>query len=66
LPGPLDASRLSDEAGVPGTPNFTGAFVGRCAQDLVGPGALRTSIISCTERSYRAGPFSEAAAVAWA
>ncbi|MEI9970591.1 MAG: glycoside hydrolase family 43 protein [Ignavibacteriota bacterium] len=36
LPGPLDASILSDEAGAPGTPNFTGAFVGMCCQDLAG------------------------------
>src|SRR6185369_6557630 len=34
LPGPLDASVLSDEAAAPGTPNFTGAFVGVCCQDL--------------------------------
>jgi xylan 1,4-beta-xylosidase len=36
LPGPLDASILSDEAAAPGTPNFTGAFVGVCCQDLAG------------------------------
>jgi xylan 1,4-beta-xylosidase len=36
LPGPLDASILSDEAGTPGNPNFTGAFVGMCCQDLMG------------------------------
>jgi len=36
LPGPLDASILSDEAAAPGTPNFTGAFVGMCCQDLAG------------------------------
>ena len=36
LPGPLDASILSDEAAAPGTPNFTGAFVGMCCQDLSG------------------------------
>jgi xylan 1,4-beta-xylosidase len=36
LPGPLDASILSDEAGPPGYPNFTGAFVGMCCQDLAG------------------------------
>jgi xylan 1,4-beta-xylosidase len=38
LPGPLDASVLSDEAGLPGNPNFTGAFVGMCCQDLAGTG----------------------------
>lgn len=36
LPGPLDASILSDEAAAPGTPNFTGAFVGMCCQDTAG------------------------------
>jgi xylan 1,4-beta-xylosidase len=36
LPGPLDASILSDEASAPGMPNFTGAFVGMCCQDLAG------------------------------
>src|SRR5665213_2715940 len=36
FPGPLDASILSDEAAAPGTPNFTGAFVGVCCQDLSG------------------------------
>jgi xylan 1,4-beta-xylosidase len=38
LPGPLDASILSDEAAAPGTPNFTGAFVGVCCQDVAGTG----------------------------
>jgi len=38
LPGPLDASILSDETGPPGNPNFTGAFVGMCCQDLAGSG----------------------------
>jgi xylan 1,4-beta-xylosidase len=32
----LDASILSDEAGPPFYPNFTGAFVGVCCQDLAG------------------------------
>ena len=36
LPGICDASILSDEAGPPGNPNFTGAFVGMCCQDLGG------------------------------
>jgi xylan 1,4-beta-xylosidase len=36
LPGPYDASILSDEAGPAGNPNFTGAFVGMCCQDLAG------------------------------
>jgi xylan 1,4-beta-xylosidase len=36
LPEPFDASVLSDEAAQPGTPNFTGAFVGICCQDSAG------------------------------
>lgn len=36
LPEQFDASILSDEAGPPGNPNFTGAFVGMCCQDLAG------------------------------
>jgi xylan 1,4-beta-xylosidase len=32
----LDASILSDEAGPPFHPNFTGAFIGVCCQDLAG------------------------------
>lgn len=36
FPGPLDASILSDEAGPPGNPNFTGAFIGMCCQDMTG------------------------------
>lgn len=36
LPQVLDASIVSDEAGPPTLPNFTGAFVGVCCQDLSG------------------------------
>jgi len=36
LPQPFDASILSDEASAPGSPNFTGAFVGMACQDLAG------------------------------
>jgi xylan 1,4-beta-xylosidase len=36
LPEQFDASILSDEAGPPTAPNFTGAFVGMCCQDTVG------------------------------
>ena len=32
----LDASILSDEASLPGLPNFTGAFVGMACQDMAG------------------------------
>jgi xylan 1,4-beta-xylosidase len=36
LPQIFDASILSDEATVPGAPNFTGTFVGVACQDLAG------------------------------
>ena len=36
LPQDFDASILSDEAAQPGTPNFTGAFVGMACQDGAG------------------------------
>jgi xylan 1,4-beta-xylosidase len=36
LNGTLDASILSDEASLPGLPNFTGAFVGMACQDMSG------------------------------
>ncbi len=36
VPQQFDASILSDEAGPAGNPNFTGAFVGMCCQDLAG------------------------------
>jgi xylan 1,4-beta-xylosidase len=55
LPGQLDASILSDEAGPPGNPNFTGAFVGMCCQDLAGtrrPADFDYFVYR--ERSYRA------------
>lgn len=35
---PLDASILSDEATLPGLPNFTGTFVGMACQDMSGLG----------------------------
>ncbi len=38
LPETFDASILSDEATLPGLPNFTGAFVGMACQDLSGSG----------------------------
>jgi xylan 1,4-beta-xylosidase len=60
LPGPLDASILSDEAAAPGTPNFTGAFVGVCAQDLSGTRcAADFDYFVYRERSYREDPFRE-------
>lgn len=36
LPQELDASILSDEAAAPGTPNFTGAFIGMACHDVAG------------------------------
>lgn len=59
MPGPLDASILSDEAAAPGTPNFTGAFVGVCCQDLAGtrqPADFDYFVYR--ERGYQADPFS--------
>ena len=41
LPQTFDASILSDEAQMPGTPNFTGAFVGMACQDMAGTGISR-------------------------
>jgi xylan 1,4-beta-xylosidase len=60
LPGPLDASILSDEAAGPGTPNFTGAFVGVACQDLAGIGRQADfDYFVYRDRSYRADPFGE-------
>jgi xylan 1,4-beta-xylosidase len=38
VPQQFDASILSDEATAPGSPNFTGAFVGMACQDMSGAG----------------------------
>lgn len=60
VPGPLDASILSDEAAAPGTPNFTGAFVGVCAQDLAGTRrSADFDYFVYRERSYREDPFTD-------
>jgi xylan 1,4-beta-xylosidase len=57
LPGHLDASILSDEAAAPGSPNFTGAFVGMCCQDVAGTRrAADFDYFEYRERSYRADP----------
>jgi xylan 1,4-beta-xylosidase len=57
LPGPLDSSILSDEAAAPGTPNFTGAFVGVCCQDLAGTGRPADfDYLVYRERVYYADP----------
>jgi xylan 1,4-beta-xylosidase len=60
IPGHFDASVLSDEAAAPGTPNFTGAFVGMCCQDLSGAGRPADfDYFEYRERGYRADPFGE-------
>jgi xylan 1,4-beta-xylosidase len=59
LPGPLDASILSDEAAAPGTPNFTGAFVGVCCQDMSGARRFADfDFFVYRERDYRPDPFA--------
>jgi xylan 1,4-beta-xylosidase len=61
LPEQFDASVLSDEASAPGTPNFTGTFVGMCCQDLAG--TCRTAdfdYFDYRERTFRPNPFIEA------
>ena len=58
LPGHLDASILSDEAAAPGSPNFTGAFVGVCCQDLTGAGhPADFDYFVYRERGFLADPF---------
>jgi xylan 1,4-beta-xylosidase len=59
LPQLFDASILSDEATAPGLPNFTGAFVGMCCQDLSGA-ALPADFdyFDYREREYRSVPLS--------
>src|SRR5215211_5198267 len=55
LPEVLDASILSDEAAAPGTPNFTGAFVGLCCQDTAGTARPADfDYFEYVERDYRA------------
>jgi xylan 1,4-beta-xylosidase len=58
LPQTFDASILSDEAQMPGTPNFTGAFVGMACQDLAGT-AWHADFdwFLYRERGYLADPF---------
>ncbi len=58
LPGPLDASILSDEATAPGAPNFTGAFVGMCCQDVGGTRQPADfDYFQYRERAYCSDPF---------
>ena len=59
MPGPLDASILSDEAAAPGTPNFTGAFVGVCCQDSAGTRLPADfDYFAYRERGYCVDPFA--------
>jgi xylan 1,4-beta-xylosidase len=61
LPGQLDASILSDEAGPPGDPSFTGAFVGMCCQDVAGTRRPADfDYFDYRERNFRANPFVDA------
>jgi xylan 1,4-beta-xylosidase len=57
LPQHFDASILSDEASMPGQPNFTGAFVGMACQDLAGTQQPADfDWFEYRERAYRADP----------
>jgi xylan 1,4-beta-xylosidase len=59
LPQQFDASILSDEAGVPGLPNFTGAFVGMACQDLAGTlTPADFDFFEYDERTFHPGPFA--------
>ena len=60
LPQQFDASVLSDEATVPGAPNFTGAFVGVACQDMSGAGhPADFDWFEYRERDFRATPPAE-------
>jgi xylan 1,4-beta-xylosidase len=60
LPQIFDISILSDEAQRPGTPNFTGAFVGMACQDLAGTGRHADfDYFRYQERDFRAHPFPD-------
>ncbi|HVW72505.1 MAG TPA: glycoside hydrolase family 43 protein [Rhizomicrobium sp.] len=57
----FDASILSDEAAMPGSPNFTGAFVGMGCQDMAGTGAPADfDHFIYRERAFLADPFATA------
>jgi xylan 1,4-beta-xylosidase len=59
IPGQFDASILSDEAGPPANPNFTGAFVGMCCQDLAQASwPADFDFFEYQERGYRPDPFA--------
>ena len=57
LPQQFDASILSDEASLPGLPNFTGTFVGVACQDIAGTARPADfDWFEYRERAYRADP----------
>lgn len=57
IPEQYDAGILADEAGPQWNPNFTGAFVGMCCQDMSGNGSPADfDYFSCRERGYLANP----------
>jgi xylan 1,4-beta-xylosidase len=57
VPQQFDASILSDEASMPGAPNFTGAFVGVACQDLAGTArAADFDWFDYRERAFVADP----------
>jgi xylan 1,4-beta-xylosidase len=59
LPQQFDASILSDEATIPGQPNFTGAFLGMACQDMAGTARPADfSFFEYEDRSYQPKPFS--------
>src|SRR5258706_487972 len=61
LPQTFDASILSDEAQTPGSPNFTGAFVGMACQDMAGTAHHADfAWFSYRERGFLADPFATA------
>jgi xylan 1,4-beta-xylosidase len=54
----FDASILSDEAQMPGSPNFTGAFVGMACQDMAGTAlAADFDWFTYRERGFLIDPF---------
>jgi xylan 1,4-beta-xylosidase len=60
LPEQFDAAILSDEASQPGLPNFTGAFVGMCCQDLAGTcRPADFDYFEYRERKFCANPFGD-------
>jgi xylan 1,4-beta-xylosidase len=57
LPQVLDASIVSDEAGPPTLPSFTGAFIGLCCQDGAGTGIPADfDYFEYREREYKTQP----------